>query len=83
MIRRMLWLCIGAVLGVAGYRKAAARVNAAARALRPGGDRGQEVVDFARDVREGMRLYRASHDRRPPRLGYPDPAAPGTEDSGR
>ena len=73
MIRRLLWLIIGAVLGVTGYRKAAAKVNAAARVLR-GGDRGQEMVDFARDVREGMRIYSSGHERRPPRLEYPGPA---------
>ena len=83
MIRRLLWLCIGAVLGVAGYRKVAATMNAAARALRPGGDRGQEIAGFARDVRDGMRLYRASHDRRAPRLEYSDQAATGTGGSSR
>ena len=73
MIRRLLWLTIGAVLGVTGYRKAAAKMNAAARVLH-GGDHGQEVVDFARDVRDGMRIYRSGHERPAPRLEYPGSA---------
>lgn len=71
MIRRLLWLIIGAVLGVTGYRKVAAKMGAAARLLRPGGDRGQQVVDFTRDVREGMRIYRSDHERPAPRLEHP------------
>jgi hypothetical protein len=57
------------VLGVTGYRKLAAKVNAAARVLHP----EREIATFARDVQEGMRLYRASHDGRTPRLEYSDP----------
>lgn len=77
MIRRLFWLIIGAVLGVTGYRKIAAKMGAAAKLLRPGGDRGAEIADFARDVREGMRIYRAGHDRQTPRLEYPDPVKNG------
>ena len=76
MIRRLFWLCIGAVLGVTGYRKVAAKMETAARLLRPGGDRGAEIAGFARDVREGMRIYRAGHERPAPRLEYPGPGSP-------
>lgn len=34
MIRRLIWLAIGAVLGISGYR----RVTRAAKSLLPGGD---------------------------------------------
>lgn len=78
MIRRVLWLSAGAVLGVTGYRKLAAKVNAATRVLRP----EREIAAFARDVRDGIRLYRADQcraeqDQRPPRLEYPGPSAQG------
>jgi hypothetical protein len=76
MIRRLVWLILGAVLGVTGYRKVAAKLNAAARVLHPPGNRGQEVAGFARDVRDGMRQYRAGgaiHDPGRPRLEYSDP----------
>ena len=79
MIRRLLWLCIGAVAGVTGYRKLAAKLNAATRVLHP----EREIAAFARDVREGMGLYRASHDRRTPRLEYSGPAATGTGESSK
>lgn len=69
MIRRLIWLCAGAVLGVTGYRKLAAKMNAAARVLRP----EREIAAFAHDVRDGMQQYRAVHDRRTPRLEYSDP----------
>lgn len=69
MIRRLVWLCLGAVLGVTGYRKVAAKVSTATRVLRP----EREIAAFARDVREGMRIYRAGHDGRRPRLEYPVP----------
>ena len=75
MIRRLLWLCIGAVLGVAGYRKLTARVNAV---LHP----ERAAVAFARDVREGMRLYRADHEEQAPRLDYPGPVSNGGKSSG-
>jgi hypothetical protein len=76
MIRRLFWLVIGAVLGVTGYRKVAAKMNAASRLFR-GGDRGQEIVDFARDVRDGMRIYSSGHERPAPRLEYPGPSDNG------
>ena len=70
MIRRLVWLCIGAVLGVTGYRKVTAKLNAASRVLRP----EREIAHFARDVRDGMRIYRSGQERRPPSLEYPGPA---------
>jgi hypothetical protein len=52
MIRRLFWLTLGAVLGVAGYR----RLTALARAVSPAA-RAQGLARFAGDVREGMQLY--------------------------
>ena len=52
MIRRLFWLVLGAVLGVAGYRKA----TTIARSLRPA-PRASALAEFAADVREGMALY--------------------------
>jgi hypothetical protein len=51
MIRRLFWLVRGAILGVAGYRRA----TALARSLRPAPP--GSLADFAADVREGMALY--------------------------
>ena len=53
MIRRLFWLTLGAVLGVAGYR----RLTALARAVSPAA-RAPGLARFAGDVREGMQLYR-------------------------
>jgi len=52
MIRRLFWITLGAVLGVAGYR----RLTALARAVSPAA-RAQGLARFAGDVREGMQLY--------------------------
>ena len=52
MIGRLFWLVLGAVLGVAGYR----RLTAFARSVSPAG-RAQALGRFAADVREGMQLY--------------------------
>ena len=52
MIRRLFWLVLGAVLGVAGYR----RLTALARSVSPAG-RARALGRFAADVREGMQLY--------------------------
>jgi len=60
MIRRLCWLVLGAVLGVTGYRKAAA----VARSLRPV-PRASGLAEFAADVREGMALYMARQARPP------------------
>jgi hypothetical protein len=63
MIRRLLWLTIGAVLGVAGYRRLAALGRSLPPVLRV-----RELTRFASDVREGMALYAQRH---------PHPGAPG------
>jgi len=52
MIGRLFWLVLGAVLGVAGYR----RLTALARSVSPAG-RAQALARFAADVREGMQIY--------------------------
>jgi hypothetical protein len=52
VIRRLFYLLLGAVLGIAGYR----RVTALARSLRPAPLPGS-LTGFAADVREGMALY--------------------------
>jgi hypothetical protein len=52
MIGRLFWLTVGAVLGVAGYR----RLTALARSVSPAA-RAQALTQFAADVREGMQLY--------------------------
>jgi hypothetical protein len=52
MIGRLFWLVLGAVLGVAGYR----RLTAFARSVSPAG-RARAVGRFTADVREGMQLY--------------------------
>jgi hypothetical protein len=70
MIRRLFWLSAGAVIGVSGYRKVTAKMNDAKRALHP----ERQIAAFARDVRDGARMYRADQDRRPPRLEYSGPA---------
>lgn len=65
MIRRLFWLTLGAVMGVAGYRRATALV----RSLSPG-HRARELTRFASDVREGMELYMERHPgQAPPTLG--------------
>jgi len=82
MIRRLFWLVLGAVLGVAGYRKA----TTIARSLRPA-PRASALAEFAADVREGMAVYLErqaeppasaleGHRRRGLPAGRPAPAAP-------
>jgi hypothetical protein len=51
-MRRLFWVSVGAVAGVAGYRRATAFV----RSLRPA-PREASLASFAADVREGMALY--------------------------
>lgn len=60
MIRRAFWLTLGAVLGVAGYRRLAALGRGVSPALRV-----RELTRFAADVREGMALYSARHSAPP------------------
>ena len=77
-MRRLLWLTVGAGLGISGYRRASRIVGeftgAGAAARR---QRAEVLARFARDVREGMDLYaeqqRLNIERRrapaPPALG--------------
>ena len=58
-MRRLLWLTVGAGLGISGYRRANRIVRDITRgrpAARPG-RRAEGLARFARDVREGMDLY--------------------------
>ncbi len=62
MIRRLLWITIGAVAGVTGYRRItqlARAMNPAARrrSRRGGRDRYGALAEFLGDVRDGMDLY--------------------------
>jgi hypothetical protein len=61
MIRRLLWLVLGAVLGITGYR----RLSAAARALLPV-TRARQLTRFAADVRDGMQIYMERQSSRAP-----------------
>jgi len=56
MIRRGFWLTAGALAGIYGYRRACA---VARRISAPG--LASDTVRFARDVRDGMELYRLTH----------------------
>jgi hypothetical protein len=89
VIRRLLWIVLGAVLGVTGYR----RLSRLARAVMPGGRRGRGpgpqphreqlagAALFARDVRDGIEEYLSRHASRPApnlegqRAGAPRPGA--------
>ena len=51
MIGRLFWLTVGAVLGVAGYR----RLTALARSVSPAA-RARALTRFTADVREGMQI---------------------------
>jgi hypothetical protein len=83
MIGRLFWLALGAVLGVAGYR----RLTAFARSVSPAG-RARALSAFTADVREGMQLYmeRQPGDR-PPTLegqgGHPELPGPAAGRAGR
>jgi hypothetical protein len=73
VIRRLLWMVLGAVLGVTGYR----RLSRLARAVAPGGGRGRAAdrrlrreapagaALFARDVRDGIEEYLSRHAGQP------------------
>jgi hypothetical protein len=58
-MRRLLWLTVGAGLGISGYRRASRIVGeftgAGSAARRR--QRAQALARFAHDVREGMDLY--------------------------
>ena len=61
MIGRLFWLTLGAVLGVAGYR----RMTAFARSFSTV-TRAQALGRFAADVREGMQMYMERQPGDPP-----------------
>ena len=58
-MRRLVWLTVGAGLGISGYRRAS-RIAGEFTGARPAArrrQRAQALGRFARDVREGMDLY--------------------------
>jgi hypothetical protein len=66
-MRRLLWLALGAGLGISGYRRAMRVIRAFGRPA--AGTRPRlGLAGFARDVRDGMDLYaerqRLDHERR-------------------
>jgi hypothetical protein len=63
VIRRGFWLTVGAVTGIAGYRRVSAvRRRLSGRLTRQGAPNlTVQAIRFARDVREGMDLYMARH----------------------
>jgi hypothetical protein len=58
-MRRLLWLTVGAGLGISGYRRASHVVGefTGARSAARRRQQAQALARFARDVREGMDLY--------------------------
>ena len=58
-MRRLLWLTVGAGLGISGYRRASRIVGelTGAKSAARRRQRTEVVARFARDVREGMDLY--------------------------
>jgi hypothetical protein len=77
VIRRGFWLTVGAVAGIAGYRRVCAVGRRVSASLTPGGGPARpaggrltrggaaslagQALRFTRDVREGMELYRLTH----------------------
>jgi hypothetical protein len=67
-MRRLFWVSLGAVAGVAGYRRATAFV----RSLRPAPKAAGSLASFTADVREGMASYMERQPARAPSaLGPP------------
>jgi hypothetical protein len=58
-MRRLLWLTVGAGLGISGYRRASRIVGefTGAKSAARRRQRTEALARFARDVREGMDLY--------------------------
>jgi len=58
-MRRLLWLTVGAGLGISGYRRASRIVGefTGARSAARRHQRAEALARFARDVREGMDQY--------------------------
>jgi hypothetical protein len=68
VIRRGFWLSVGAVAGIAGYRRVSAVGRRVSGRLTRGGapslngqSLARQAIRFTRDVREGMDLYMARH----------------------
>jgi len=73
VIRRGFWLTVGAVAGIAGYRRVSAVGRRVSGRLTRGGapslngpslnaqNLARQAIGFARDVRAGMDLYMARH----------------------
>jgi hypothetical protein len=68
VIRRGFWLTVGAVTGIAGYRRVSAVGRRVSGRLTRGGapslngqSLARQAIRFTRDVREGMDLYMARH----------------------
>jgi hypothetical protein len=63
VIRRGFWLTAGAVTGIIGYRRVSAVGRRLSGRLTRGGapSLAEQSIRFARDVREGMELYRLTH----------------------
>jgi hypothetical protein len=84
-MRRLFWVSLGAVAGVAGYRRA----TALARSLRPAPKAAGSLAGFADDVREGMALYMerksarapSTLEARAPRDAARRPTTPGRQGS--
>ena len=73
-MRRLFWVSLGAVAGVAGYRRATALV----RSLRPAPKSAGSLASFAADVREGMAIYMDRQaGRAPAALDAPPTRGPG------
>ena len=72
-MRRLFWVSLGAVAGVAGYRRATALV----RSLRPAPKSAGSLASFAADVREGMALYMDRQSARAPSTLEDHSASPG------
>jgi hypothetical protein len=58
-MRRLVWLTVGAGLGISGYRRASRIVGElpGPRSAARRRQRAESLARFARDVREGMDLY--------------------------
>jgi hypothetical protein len=97
VIRRLLWVLIGAAAGVTGYRRLSRMLRLfgpdprGSRRSPSGAQRGyQGVASFARDVRDGMDLYASRQadplrPARPAAAGWAAPPAspsyPSTDDT--
>jgi hypothetical protein len=88
VIRRGLWVLVGAAGGIMGYRRAASlsrqvSETLGARPKRPGAVKrhwAREAIRFTGDVREGMDLYLSRHGDTPrPTLGQGANASAGIQ----